>query len=105
MKKQFALTKEQLKNLPEEIQNKVQNTLKAFSECSVIYENGKYNISTAICLMAKYPKDHKFIGIFYQEDIYTIEERTENYINTFRDYPIWYKGKRDYAALKERFAE
>lgn len=103
MRKLYALSKEQLEALPSDVQTKVLNTLKAYDECSVVFEYGEYHVSTGHCLKAVYADDRKFIGTFYAEDIYTLEERTENYIESFRDYPIWYKGPRDYLALKARF--
>lgn len=105
MAKQYVLTKETLITLPTEIQNEIKDTLKVYDDCTVIFENGRYNVSPAISLKDEYAKDHKYIGVFYADDIYTAEERTENYINEFLEYPIWYKGKRDYAELKRRKLE
>ena len=103
MNKINAKSKEDLLQLPEAIQNKVKNTLKAFNEVSVIFEYGEYTASTGHCLKAKYADDYKVFGTFYVDDIYTLDERTENYMESFHDYPIWYKGKRDYIELKARF--
>lgn len=93
-----------LENLPQKTQDEIRNTLKAYNECNVTYEHGEYHTSPHIYLKAAYATDRKFIGTFYAEEVFTLEERTENYIKTFRDYPYWYKGPRDYAALNKRFA-
>lgn len=81
--------------LPESIQNRIKNHLKAYDEVSVWYENGEYSFGTFI--KRQYAKDHEFIGTYRSEDIYTEEERILNYVNEFQCYPIQYKGKRDYS--------
>lgn len=93
-----------LNQLPEEVQKEVLKTLKAFDEVYVVFEYGKYNVSTGIALKKTYGVDHRTIGTIKAIDVYTEDERTENYIECFHDYPIWYKGKRDYIALKEKFS-
>jgi hypothetical protein len=97
------LNKDNLKDFPQDVQTKVLDILKAYNKVTVSYEYGVYNVSTGSCIKAVYGEDHEVYGDFHAEDIYTIEERTENYIESFHEYPIWYKGKRDYQALKERF--
>lgn len=94
-----------ISNLPKEIQEDILSTLKAYSEVNIIFEYGEYHATPGISIKEVYAPDHKFIGTIKVEDIYTEEERTENYIECFHSYPIWYKGERDYKALKERFNE
>ena len=102
MKKTYAINKEQFEAMfTEEQQNKVKDTLKAYSNVNVVYEYGEYHFSPSISLKATYAPDHKFIGTVYADDIFTEEERMVNYIEAFHEYPIQYKGKRDYAMLKE----
>ena len=43
--------------------------------------------------------DEKLLLTIRETDLFTDEERTENYINYFHKYPAWYKGKRDEAML------
>lgn len=105
MKKFHPITGEQFEQLPIHIQNQCKDTLKAFNEITITFYNGEFHASTINGIQANYPKDYKYIGVVYQDDIYTEEERTQNYIETFRDYPIWYQGKRDYTALKEKYGE
>jgi hypothetical protein len=101
----YPISKEDFNKLPLEIQKQCKDTLRAYNEITVTYYNGKYHASTAYGIQAKYPKDYKYIGVVYQEDMYTLEERTQNYIEEFHDYPSWYKGKRDYIALKKKYGE
>lgn len=103
MEKYKSITKVELEKLPQNIAKEVRDTLKVYGECVVYYQNGKYETSAGIGIYSTYPKDYKFVGIAYVDDIYTIEERTENYLNTFHDYPRWYVGKRDYNWLREKY--
>ena len=89
--------------LPKEAREKVRSILKVYDRVYVVYEYGQYNVSPNVALKSSYGKDHRVIGEIKVDDIYTLEEKTENYIESFHDYPIWYKGARDYKALKERF--
>lgn len=82
--------------LPMDVQEKIKQDLKAFDECHVVYEYGKYNVGGGICLKSKYADDFEVIGTYYAKDIFTEEERIINYVESFHDYPIQYKGKRDY---------
>lgn len=81
--------------LPERIQQKIKNTLKAYDEVTVFYEYGDYHFGT--CLKATYGEDHEYIGTYYAKDVFTEEERILNYVNEFQCFPIQYKGKRDYS--------
>lgn len=87
--------------LPQDVQNKIKATLHVYDKAHVVYEYGEYHVSSGICLKAEYAADHKFIGTYTAEELFTEEERIENYINTFNDYPANYKGKRDYQMLKK----
>lgn len=88
-------------NLPKEVQNEIKKTLRAYDRAYVIFENGKYNVSVAIGLKAQYAPDHKVIGEYKATGIFTEDERIINYIESFHEYPISYKGKRNYRMLKE----
>lgn len=81
--------------LPENVQQKIKNTLRAYDTVTVFFENGDYHFG--ICLKAHYADDHEYIGHYSADEIYTEEERILNYVNEFQCYPIEYKGKRDYA--------
>jgi hypothetical protein len=93
------LTREAINNLPEEVRIKVANTLKAFDEVTIVYEDGEYYFGNLI--KAEYSKDHKVIGTIYAKDYYTENERIANYINEFNSYPTNYKGNQDYSILRQ----
>jgi len=88
-----------LNELPVEIQNKIKSVLRAYDECDVTFEYGEYHMG-GICLKSSYGADHEYIGCYKASEVYTPEERTLNYVECFHDYPIQYKGKRDYRWLK-----
>lgn len=86
--------------LPVDVQNEIKDTLTAYNDVSVVYENGEYRVLAAIGIKSEYAADHKFIGTYKADEIYTEDERIINYIKNFRCYPINYHGKRDYKWLK-----
>ena len=86
----------ELNTLPTNIIEKVKNTLKAYDEANVYFENGQHHVGTGHCIRATYESDFKNIGTYKAKDVYTEQERILNYVNEFQDYPINYKGKRNY---------
>ena len=88
-------------SLPIEVQEDVRNTLKAYNEVHIVFEYGRYNVSTCIALCATYAPDRKVIGDVHKDEIYTKDEQILNYIDTFNDYPIEYKGSRNYDVLRQ----
>lgn len=99
------ISKSQLNEFPSEVVDKALSTLRCYSEVMISYEYGDYHVSSSCCIKARYGSDHKVFGVVRQTDVYTEAERTQNYIECFHDYPIWYKGKRDYAALRKQYGE
>lgn len=97
--KKYPISISEFSDLPNEVRQTVLGYLKVYSECPITYENGKYSYD--INIQAEYADDYKFIGIAYQDDFYTDEERTQNYIEQFHSYPSWYTGTRDYKMLRE----
>lgn len=95
------MTYQEFKKLPKEVKAKIRETLKAYDEVHITYEYGEYKVSVGIALTATYAPDFKVIGTITANEMYTENERIENYINTFQDYPIEYKGKRDYKTLND----
>lgn len=91
----------ELKYLPKAIQKQVKNTLRAYDDCSVVFENGRYSVGGGVMIKAHYADDHEVIGNYRADEIYTETERIENYINQFHDYPTNYKGNRDYQFIKD----
>ena len=86
-------------NLPVDVQETIKDYLKAFNKVYVYYGNGEYRFS--FVLKDYYAPGYRFIGEYYAEDIYSLEERILNYVNEYRSYPIEYKGVRDYSIFKD----
>lgn len=76
-----------IKNLPVEVVEEIKDILKAYNECNVVFENGKYHVRTFTCLQASYSDDYKVIGRFKKDEVFTKEEQELNYIEEFRSYP------------------
>lgn len=95
------INNEEFNRLPADVREKCANVLKAYDKVYVSYEYGKYNVSTGVCIKAGYAPDHKFIGCFLADEVFTEEERMINYVESFHDYPIKYKGKRDYRLFND----
>ena len=87
--------------LPAEVQEMVKSNLHVYDQTHVSFEYGKYHVSPNVCLKAEYGEDHREIGTYRADEIFTEEERIENYINAFGEYPIEYKGKRDYEMMRK----
>lgn len=69
--------------LPDEMKEDVKETLKAFHECTVIFENGKFLTSAGISIKSSYADDHFVCGTYKDDQIYTLEERRANYKECF----------------------
>jgi hypothetical protein len=80
-----------LEVLPEETQNEVKNTLKAFGEVTVTYQNRKFDVSAAISVTSHYAYDHMVCGRYLQENVYTREERRQNFLEEFGYVPCYLK--------------
>jgi len=87
----------ELNTLPIEEQESIKRTLRAYDEVVVFFENGKY--THGVCLKSSYAPDHEYVGTYRADEVYTEDERIENYINEFNCYPPNYKGKRDYQMM------
>lgn len=85
--------------LPFDVQEQAKRTLRSFDEVNVIFEYGEYHVSTGIAVKSHYADDHEYIGHYKADDIFTPEERILNYVEAFHEYPIQYKGKRDYSMI------
>lgn len=92
---------EKIETLPVSIQNEIRETLKAYDEVNVEFEYGEYRVLTGVMLTATYAPDHRFVGTYKANEVFTLEERTINYAESFHDFPIWYKGKRDYRMMND----
>lgn len=95
------MTKEQLNQLPTEVQEKVKDILSAYERVHVVFQNGKYQVSAGIGLLNDYADDYKYVGEFLDTDIFTEEELILNSFNNFHSYPLNYKGHVDYKLVNE----
>lgn len=96
------MTNVAFKDLPVVVQEEVKDTLRVFRTVDVYFENGDYHFG--LVLKRHYADDHKFIGTYRDDEVFTEEERILNCVNEFRMYPPQYKGKRDYSIFKDRQA-
>lgn len=85
--------------LPQEVQEQAKTRLRCYNRVFITYEYGRYCVSTGIGVYKSYAPDHKSIGTYTADEVFTPEERIINYVENFRDYPSQYKGKRDYRFL------
>lgn len=85
----FSAGQMPLESLPEEVQEKAKSILRAFDQVSVNYENGSFRVSASICLTATYARDHFVCGRYNQTDVYTKEERKQNFFEEFGYIPAW----------------
>lgn len=79
----FSIAKMPFEKLPEDIQTEVKNTLKVFNRCNVVYEYGEFHTSAGTCIKSVYNHDHFVCGEYLASEIYTPEERRQNYIEAF----------------------
>lgn len=81
---------EKMNSLPTETQNDIKQTLRAYHSVNVTFANGKYSVDTGICVRSKYAEDFEVIGEFKDTDIYTLEERRQNFREEFNCDPTFY---------------
>ena len=86
--------------LPLNVQQDIKDVLRAYDVVHVTFSNGEYHVSTGTAILAEYPADHRFVGDVSKDDVYTENEQVANYVESFCDYPVYYKGKRDYEMLR-----
>lgn len=72
-----------LEELPELIQAQVKSVLRAYPRCMVTYEYNKFSVSASHCIKSNYSFDHYVAGTYLDSDVYTEEERKQNYIEEF----------------------
>lgn len=77
--------------LPETTQEEVKSVLKAFNECNVkidwINNDWCFDVHTCSVIKAEYSPSEATCGWYKAEDIYTAEERRENFFESFGYYP------------------
>ena len=85
----FSVGKMPLDKLPDDIQAQVRSTLKAYHKCNVTYEHGKFHASAGCGIKSSYGFDHFPCGEYKASEVYTIEERRQNYRECFGSNPIF----------------
>lgn len=76
-----------LDDLPEKVQAEAKDVLKAYNRVNVIYEYSTWHVSASICVKSSYGYDHFFAGTYYAKDVYTEEERRQNFFEAFGYQP------------------
>lgn len=79
----YQVNKVPLEALPIEIQEKVKSTLKAYNSCNVYFEYNEFHASASVGIKSNYNYDHFVCGRYLAKEVYTEEERRQNYIESF----------------------
>ena len=77
-----------LTDLPEDVQAEVKKVLRAYDRCNVVYENNKFSVGTGCCLKSTYAWDHFVVNEYKAHDVYTPEERRQNFVEEFGYAPL-----------------
>ena len=89
-----------IENLPKRILREVKNMLRwAETEAWVICRYGMLAVVRKNYYCDE-SMDEKLLLIIREEDLFTEDERTKNYINYFHKYLAWHTGHRDEAMLE-----
>lgn len=78
-----------LEELPEQVQAQVKSVLRAYPRCTVTYEYGKFSVGAGYCIKSNYNFDHYVAGTYLDSDVYTEEERRQNYFEEFGYAPCF----------------
>lgn len=81
-----------MRELPDYIMEEVKLVLRYEAVAYVIRWNGRLRIVASLRGYL-HAEDECLVATFRQEDVFTEDERTENYINANHRYPPWYKGR------------
>lgn len=68
------------------------------AEVEVIRWNGRLHV-VGKAIPHEHSRDERVLLAIREADLFTGDERTENYVNLHHRYPPWYKGRRDEAML------
>ena len=84
-----------------EVIAEIGRVLCAYGEVNVVRNCGNYSVSASVFLDCfKKGSDYK-VWFIKDTEWYTEDERVENYINEFCDFPDFYKGRRSYIELNK----
>lgn len=85
----FEQTQMPLASLPAEVQAEVKSRLKAYSRCNVVFEYNRFTVSCGVCIKSHYNYDHFVCGEYKADEVYTLEERRQNYFDSFGYAPCF----------------
>lgn len=85
----FPQCKMPLTALPAEVQAEVKSRLKAYSRCNVVFEYNRFTVSCGVCIKSHYNYDHFVCGEYKADEVYTLEERRQNYFESFGYAPCF----------------
>lgn len=79
----------ELKDYPNEVREEIIDTLKVYDKVYVTYEGVEYKISSGFGIRGSYPRDYFICGEYSASEVFTKQERTENFIEKFGYKPPW----------------
>ena len=88
-----------IETLPKRILDEAREMLRGEdTEVEVIRWNGRMRVVGRV-FPYEHSWDEKHLLTIREADLFTGDERTENYVNLHHRYPPWYTGRRDEAML------
>lgn len=85
----FEAGKMPLEALPELIQHQVKSVLRAYPRCTVTYEHNEFSVSSNVCIRSTYGWDHFVAGVYKDVEVYSLEERRQNFKEEFGYAPFF----------------
>ena len=85
----FPQCKMPLTALPADVQAEVKSRLKAYSRCNVVFEYNRFTVSCGVCIKSHYNYDHFVCGEYRADEVYTLEERRQNFFDSFGCAPCF----------------
>ncbi len=79
----YGVGKVPLVELPAAVIEEVRSTLKAYNTCSVLHEHQQFRVSVGDYIKSHYHWDYMVLGRYLASDVYTSEERHQNYKECF----------------------
>lgn len=76
--KTYEIANMPLAELPEDVQEKVKDTLKVFDNANVVFEYNEFEVSASTCIKAHYNYDHFVCGRYNASEVYTEDERRQH---------------------------
>lgn len=88
--KTFEVANMPLAELPENVQEKVKQTLKVFNNANVVFEYNEFDVSAHTCIKAAYNYDHFVCGRYSASEVFTEDERRQHLAElNAHEFPEW----------------